>query len=155
MKVRVTVVGDEEIARRFGNTAGRMMMWERHGEQEAEILRAAVVPNTPSASEALARSWEAEAMLLGTRFVAITGSPLDYSSPVERGRRAGAPAPPPGSLASWVQRKLGDVAEFVVARAIAQRGIPPVRMLERAQTLTELPRRALRSALMRRLIRDS
>lgn len=44
---------------------------------------------------------------------------------LETGRRAGAPAPPPGSLLAWMSSKgIPAESEFAVARAISRRGIP-------------------------------
>lgn len=43
--------------------------------------------------------------------------------PIEVGRRAGAPPPPPGVIAEWARRKGIDASPFVLARSIARRGI--------------------------------
>jgi hypothetical protein len=56
-----------------------------------------------------------------------TGDPKSYGYFVEFGRRPGR-FPPPGALATWVRRKLGQSSprlEFAIARKIARRGIPP------------------------------
>lgn len=59
-----------------------------------------------------------------------------YGDPVEFGRKPGK-FPPPDAIELWVRRVLDVPSEdvrgvaFVIARAIARRGIPPVRMFER------------------------
>lgn len=54
------------------------------------------------------------------------GSNLQHARPVEEGRRPGGPMPPSGSLLGWMNRHgIPAVAEFVIRRAIARRGIPP------------------------------
>ena len=74
----------------------------------------------------LARSIESEAKGLNGRVFSLAAHAL----PVEFGRRAGARMPPtsrdgrPGPLVGWLRRHgIPIEAEFVVARAIARRGI--------------------------------
>jgi hypothetical protein len=73
-----------------------------------------------------------------------------YAIIIEEGRRPGARQPPTKSLIPWVQRKLGvgrteaKGVAFVVARAIARRGLPAHRILSRA---TEELGRALREEI--------
>jgi hypothetical protein len=65
------------------------------------------------------------------------GTNVPYARPVHDGRRAGAPMPPAGALTGWLRRHgIPIAAEFVVRRAIGQRGIPPRRFL--ADVLTRL-----------------
>jgi len=61
-----------------------------------------------------------------------------YSAVIEGGRRAGAAMPPRKVMAEWAQRRLGlSAAEakriaFVLARAIARRGLKPRKILKDA-----------------------
>lgn len=47
----------------------------------------------------------------------------NYALWVHQGRRAGSPQPPPGALDGWARRHGAAGAGFVIARAIAARGI--------------------------------
>ena len=61
-----------------------------------------------------------------------------YAAIIEGGRRAGAAMPPRHVMVAWAQRRLGlSVKEakriaFVLARAIARRGLKPRKILENA-----------------------
>jgi hypothetical protein len=83
---------------------------------------------------AFLRAWKAEATQDGARLY----NDAPHAPIVERGRRAGAAMPPPDAIARWVRRRLG-VSEsearsvaFVVARAIATRGLVGRKIAERA-----------------------
>ncbi len=74
---------------------------------------------------------KAEPIAGGARGIAGTNTP--YAKAVERGRRAGAPMPPAGSLIGWKKRHgMERVPEFVLRRAISRKGIPPSPYLTRA-----------------------
>jgi len=157
MPVHVEVHGAAQIARKFANTGARAVMWQR--EMEAETSRV-IVPAAAAASPvftgALRGSWRGSALSTGIAFGGTAGSSLQYAPPIESGRRAGAPQPPPGALDAWVSSHLGrGVSAFVVGRAIARRGIPPKRPLGHAVDATLPERLVMRAALMRRLIVDS
>jgi hypothetical protein len=51
------------------------------------------------------------------------GSPLEYAGPVEFG--TGPHFPPPDALAGWARRHGMAGLEYVIARQIARRGLPP------------------------------
>lgn len=51
------------------------------------------------------------------------GSPLEYAGPVEFG--TGPHFPPPAALAGWARRHGMAGLEYVIARQIAMRGLPP------------------------------
>jgi hypothetical protein len=65
--------------------------------------------------------------------VGWVGSPLRYAAAVHEGRRAGARMPPVAAIRAWLVRRGGDPRmAFVVARAIAVRGIKPRPFLRQA-----------------------
>jgi phage gpG-like protein len=57
------------------------------------------------------------------------GPTVNYGAVVEFGRKAGARMPPPSALIPWIRRHGGsgnpEAAAFLLARAIAKRGIQP------------------------------
>ena len=60
-----------------------------------------------------------------TPFVGRVGSNAPYAEVVEKGRRAGAPMPPPAALEPWARRHgIPAGAVYAVALAIRRRGIP-------------------------------
>lgn len=62
----------------------------------------------------------------------IVASPLEYAIIVERGRKPGR-FPPRAPIELWARRVLGDASLwFVVARAIARRGIAGKHIFEQA-----------------------
>lgn len=61
------------------------------------------------------------------RFAEV-GTNVKYAPFVHEGRRAGAKMPPPAALETWAARH-GGMDPFVLARAIAIRGIKPRRFL--------------------------
>ncbi len=73
----------------------------------------------PKDTSALARSIQTEKKPLFRRI----HSPLVYHPVMEAGRRPGGRMPPPGALAGWARRKGYTGSLFVLARAIARRGI--------------------------------
>ncbi|MDQ3095117.1 MAG: HK97 gp10 family phage protein [Actinomycetota bacterium] len=64
--------------------------------------------------------------------VGKVGTNVPYARPVEEGRRAGAPMPPPSALTGWARRHGMEGAEFVLARSIGRRGIKARPFLTRA-----------------------
>jgi hypothetical protein len=80
------------------------------------------------------RSWKAIKIAGGARVYNDT----PYAAVIELGRRPGARMPPSSVLAHWAQRKLGlsaaeaKSAGFVIARAIARRGLPARLVLTKA-----------------------
>ena len=94
----------------------------------ANLLRDAAVlaerearMGAPRDTGALARSITHEARPT----YAATFTTLSYARAMEEGRRAGAAMPPPKALEGWAARHgiRGRGAAFVIARAIARRGI--------------------------------
>jgi hypothetical protein len=75
--------------------------------------------NAPRDTGALARSISSEVRPLAARVF----SPLAYATVMEFGRRPGARMPPPEALRGWARRKGYSGSLFVLARAIARRGI--------------------------------
>ena len=60
-----------------------------------------------------------------TPFVGRVGTNVPYAEVVEKGRRAGAPMPPPAALGPWARRHgIPAGAVFAIALAIGRRGIP-------------------------------
>jgi hypothetical protein len=157
MRIRAKVIGHDRIARKFGNHAGRALMWHREMELETEgLIRPAAAAHSPVFTGDLAGSWQGEAFSTGFAFGGTVGSPLVYAAPVEKGRSAGSPLPPPGAIDSWVQSRIGGGASaFVIGRAIAERGIEPKAPLKQAIDETLPARLALRDQLLRRLVKDS
>lgn len=49
---------------------------------------------------------------------------VNYAKWVHDGRQAGSRMPPPAALAGWARRHGAAGAEFAIARAIANRGVP-------------------------------
>jgi hypothetical protein len=64
--------------------------------------------------------------------VTTVGSNLKYAIYVHQGRRAGARMPPSSALTVWARRHGAPGQEFVIARAIARRGIPAKPFLKNA-----------------------
>jgi hypothetical protein len=106
------------------------------------------------------RMWRAERTADG----AVLYNPLPYAAIIEAGRRPGAAMPPVDALTDWVIRKrlvkgrgIKARAEargvaFVIARKIAERGLPAKRVLARAvKRLVPLATRAISDALSKPL----
>ena len=95
-------------------------------QQAAIIAEATARRGAPRDTGALARSITSEVKGLSARVF----STRDYATYVELGRSPGARMPPPAALEGWVRRHFGASPErarglaFVLARAIARRGIP-------------------------------
>lgn len=154
MALKLTVVGDEEIARKFGNTAYRTALMQQTMEAELGLLHGSVVPLTPVGVTSLLRgSWHSENLTTATRYLGILGNPLIYARVIERGRTPGKPPPPVAAITSWVMAKLGPGASpYVVARAIGRKGIKGRRMLQKAKEQTLPLRQGLRDAMMRNIV---
>jgi hypothetical protein len=96
------------------------------------------------------RAWRAVPTERGAKIM----NDLVYAAVIELGRRAGARMPPSDAIARWAQRKL-SLSElearsvgFVIARAIARRGLPPRYVLTNAlPELVEVVREELRREL--------
>jgi glycyl-tRNA synthetase beta subunit len=73
----------------------------------------------PRDTSALARSIVSESSESSARVF----TPLNYAMTVEEGRRPGAKMPPPEALRGWARRHGFQGSLFVLARAIARRGI--------------------------------
>ncbi|MGQ0671236.1 MAG: hypothetical protein ACT4PO_16510 [Actinomycetota bacterium] len=155
MTITATVVGAEEIGRRFANTPARMAQLQRGMESVSNVIRAAAAAGSPRSTGALASSWLGATQPLGTSVLGTVGSPLRYAAPVETGRGAGKPMPPPDAIAGWVASHLGDVDPFIVARAIGARGIPGKEMLGRAVDGTRPAWQAIISRTVAGLVRGS
>lgn len=157
MAIRVTIHGDEELIRRFGNTPARMRMLHAAMDAHTGLIWGAVVPLTPvGVTSALRGAWGTEVRLLGETLIGIVGNPLVHSEVIERGRRPGAPPPPVEAIRTWVERKMGaEVSAFVVARSIGRKGIEGRRMLQKAVLLVEPGARALWGATVSRLLEGS
>ncbi|HEX8184413.1 MAG TPA: hypothetical protein VF747_06670 [Blastocatellia bacterium] len=75
----------------------------------------------------------------GSQITGAVGTPINYGSVLEQGRRAGSRQPPTAALEGWVARKLGIAdpktvrsVAFLVARRIGERGLPAKRPLAKA-----------------------
>lgn len=90
---------------------------------------------------------------MGTQIRGTWGTNVDYAPPVEEGRAAGSAMPPPGALTGWLQRHgIDPTFEFVVARAIARRGIPAVHFMKKArEEVKPIAKREIRAAVQRTL----
>ena len=89
---------------------------------------------------------------LGGEIVGRMGSKLPQAPVIEFGRRAGARMPPPDLIEEWAHRHGMDGAGFVIARAIARRGLPAHHILEKtarngAPKVVELFEKALDKVL--------
>ena len=80
----------------------------------------------------------------GTRGIkGIVMSPLPYAIVMEKGRKAGATAPPTDAIRLWITRKKGlrgreaDSAAFLIARSIGEKGIKGRHMLEEGYEAAE------------------
>lgn len=84
------------------------------------LAQARAREGAPRDTGTLARSLLREAQPLMSRVYSL----LVYAPVMERGRRPGAKMPPPDALAGWARRHgFRPGMEFVLARAIARRGI--------------------------------
>jgi hypothetical protein len=147
---------DREFTDRARNVARRMELLERAMDAHTGLVWGAVVPLTPVGVTSMLRGWQTETNRTATGVVGVVGSPLVYSEVIERGRRPGARMPPPEALRTWVERKLGpEVSPFVVARAIARRGIEPRRMLERAVEGSRPAAEGIWAGVVRQLLEES
>jgi phage gpG-like protein len=69
----------------------------------------------------------------GAGVVGLVGTNVPYGEVVEKGRGAGKPMPPTGSLLGWMRRHgIEAKLEYVVRRGIGRRGIPARPYLSRA-----------------------
>lgn len=129
-----------EMFRRYGAVAKRNT--EGYLPRVVERVKHIVTVETANASRASAngskgavdtghylRNWKvADMTLAGIRGVLITNSAA-YMAVIERGRTAGAKAPPVNVIASWAQRRLGlpykeaQRAAWPIAMAIKRRGL--------------------------------
>lgn len=88
---------------------------------------------------------------------ALLHNSAGYASVIERGRRAGSRAPPARALARWAKLKLhlseeeAERAGFLIARAIAKRGIPGKHILRDA---TPDLTRAVLASVQRELVKE-
>lgn len=75
----------------------------------------------------------------GAMVSAIWGATAEYAAAVDKGRRAGARMPPKGALLAWMAAHgIAEEAEFVVRRAIGEKGIAARPFVTRA--LSEISR---------------
>lgn len=82
----------------------------------AAFAHASLSMNAPGA---IARSFESRVTGLSARI----SSSLPEARPVEYGRHPGSAFPPPSALKNWAASHGLEGLEFVIARAIARRGI--------------------------------
>lgn len=68
----------------------------------------------------------------GRNLVAWVGSPLEYAYYVHTGRAQWSAPPPVDSIAGWASRHGLAGNEYVIARAISERGIEPKPFLDEA-----------------------
>lgn len=118
MVLTVTVIGMEKLLAKLKPTlyqdAVKTLLTQAAliAEREARL-------GTPKDTGALARSISHDVQPLMARVY----SGLSYAVPVEFGRGAGKRMPPPQALVGWIRRHNLNVSPFVLARAIARRGI--------------------------------
>lgn len=119
LKIDVDVRGLEALQKKLGPQLYEDALTEYLTEATdlgQKVAREGIKDDT----NALARSVLTEVRPLSARIY----STLPYAVPVDQGRRAGAKMPPPNALRGWMQRHgMGNVPPFVLARAIARRGI--------------------------------
>ena len=115
----VRIVGLEALRRKLAPA-----LWER---AVANLLRDAATlaerearGQAPKDTSALARGITSEAKPTTARVYTT----LAYARVMEEGRKPGGRMPPPDALRGWMRRHgMANVAPFVLARAIARRGI--------------------------------
>ena len=153
----VAVIGADALAARFANTPARMRLLLAAMDAHTGLIWGAVVPFTPVGVTSLLRgAWHSEVVATAGSVIGIVGNPLLYAEVIERGRRPGAPMPPPDALRTWVERKMGpEVSAFVVARSIGRKGIEGRQMLRKAVTLTTPPAQRLWAGVVSRLLENS
>jgi hypothetical protein len=129
----------QQIMKKFPDVA------EKHMRKAMRVsvtdVEAAVVPLTPvGVSKRLRGSMASEVQGHGPNIVGLVGSTLKgekYPAVMEFGRRPGAKMPPPRALERWVHLVLKVPAAevkgvaYLVARAIARKGIKGKRFLEK------------------------
>jgi hypothetical protein len=80
------------------------------------------------------RAWKSAAVPGGAKVF----NTRPYAAVIEEGRRPGSKMPPRGIIEHWARRRLGvgekeaKSLDFVIRRAIAERGLLPRKVLERA-----------------------
>jgi hypothetical protein len=107
----------------------------------------------PVNTEAYRQAWKAADLERG----AVIYNALPYAAVIEHGRRPGARMPPVSALVPWVMRKLKVKGEgaargiaFVIARRIAQRGLPARGILAAAKpAINAAVNAAVRKAIYR------
>ncbi len=78
------------------------------------------------AKEGINSDTGATARAMNSEVRGLTGrvfNPLKHAHAVDKGRRPGARMPPPDALVGWIRRHAPGMSPFVLARAIARRGI--------------------------------
>lgn len=116
MSVTIRVEGADRLQRKLRDpqvVAGPFGELLRTASREAQEVARRGAPGS------VARSMQAEVHGLQAEVYSTHPAAL----PIEVGRRAGAPMPPPAALEAWARRHGITAAPFVLARAIARRGI--------------------------------
>jgi len=119
MKYDIDMTGLDSLKRKLRPELYREPMAEMF-QTIAAVGERTAKQRAPRDTGALKRSIHSDAQPMSARIF----SNKAYAVPVEFGRRKGARMPPPNALRGWARRKLGNPnLAFVVARAIARRGI--------------------------------
>ena len=119
MKYDIDMTGLDSLKRKLRPELYREPMAEMF-QTIAAVGERTAKQRAPRDTGALKRSIHSDARPMSARIF----SNKAYAVPVEFGRRKGARMPPPNALRGWARRKLGNPnLAFVVARAIARRGI--------------------------------
>ena len=119
MKYDIDMTGLDSLKRKLVPQIYREPMAEMF-QTIAAIGERTAKQRAPRDTGALKRSIHSDAQPMSARIFSMKA----YAMPVEFGRRKGARMPPPNALRGWARRKGGNPnLAFVVARAIARRGI--------------------------------
>lgn len=131
---------NKERARMFAREVGQA--FARCSARAVEELKDRTVQAGKVDLGLLAASWEGKVGDVPGGVHAVLSNSAPHHPYVELGRRAGGAMPPVDKLSAWCGRKLGDpTLGYVVARAIARRGIPPTPIM----TSQDFQRRARES----------
>ncbi len=119
MSLNVDIKGVQELLNKMA-TLQKFQPLNKLLTDAALIAQREARSATPQDTRTLARSIALDVQPFSARVF----TPLAYAPVMEYGRRPGGPMPPPDALGGWLRRHgIPLSAAFVVARAIARRGI--------------------------------
>lgn len=128
MKITFALLGAERLERSLGSAQQLLVRDLRaHVRNTAEIVKEAAQANAPVFTGTLASRIRIRMARNG--FSATVKAAAPHAWIIGRGGRKPGKMPPPDKLAIWAIAKGLKGKEFVIARAIARKGIKPKRFL--------------------------